>query len=87
MKGRRSKARRTRKPPWWTRWGRGDGFAAGVLSALREGLSLREAVRRGNAIGTIQIQHEGDNEGLPTREALEEFMTHTPLKTAEEASL
>lgn len=60
---------------------------AGVLSALREGLSLREAVRRGNAIGTIQIQHEGDNEGLPTREALEEFMTHTPLKTAEEASL
>ena len=67
--------------------GAGDGFAAGVLSALREGLSLREAVRRGNAIGTIQIQHEGDNEGLPTREALEEFMTHTPLKTAEEASL
>ena len=67
--------------------GAGDGFAAGVISALREGLSLREAVRRGNAIGTIQIQHEGDNEGLPTREALEEFMTHTPLKTAEEASL
>lgn len=48
-------------------------------------LQLREP--RGNAIGTIQIQHEGDNEGLPTREALEEFMTHTPLKTAEEASL
>ena len=67
--------------------GAGDGFAAGVISALREGLSLREAVRRGNATGTIQIQHEGDNEGLPTREALEEFMTHTPLKTAEEASL
>lgn len=30
--------------------GAGDGFAAGVISAMAEGLPLRECVRRGNAI-------------------------------------
>lgn len=59
--------------------GAGDGFAAGVLSAVAEGLSLEEAVRRGNAIGTMQIMSEGDNEGLPTRDNLERFMRETPL--------
>lgn len=51
--------------------GAGDGFAAGVISALAEGLTLREAARRGNAIGAIQISHKSDNEGLPTRPQLE----------------
>ena len=54
--------------------GAGDGFAAGVISALCEGLSLQEAARRGNAIGAIQISHKSDNEGLPTRERLEEVL-------------
>ena len=54
--------------------GAGDGFAAGVESAVMEGLSLEQAVQRGSAIGTIQIQHVSDNEGLPTREELERFM-------------
>lgn len=54
--------------------GAGDGFAAGVLSSLLEGLPLSEAVSRGNAIGGLQIQVRGDNEGLPTRERLEEYM-------------
>ena len=54
--------------------GAGDGFAAGVISALKEGLSLREAVRRGNAIGAIQLTSKGDNDGLPTREELTAFM-------------
>ena len=60
--------------------GDGDGFAAGILSALNEGLSLREAVQRANAIGTIQIQSVGDNEGLPTREELKRFMDTHPFK-------
>ena len=60
--------------------GAGDGFAAGILSALNEGLSLREAVQRANAIGTIQIQSVGDNEGLPTREELKRFMDTHPFK-------
>ncbi|QNK41216.1 sugar kinase [Caproicibacter fermentans] len=55
--------------------GAGDGFAAGVISALTEGLSLEEAVRRANAIGTIQIMNLSDNEGLPTRDELDRFMT------------
>ena len=54
--------------------GAGDGFAAGVISALKEGLSLKEATRRGNAIGAIQLTSKGDNDGLPTREELERFM-------------
>lgn len=54
--------------------GAGDGFAAGVISALVEGLSFPDAVRRGNAIGAIQVMSVGDNEGLPTRQALADFM-------------
>ncbi len=54
--------------------GAGDGFAVGVISGRLEGLSLKDCVRRGNAIGAIQIQHVSDNEGLPTREELEAFM-------------
>lgn len=50
--------------------GAGDGFAAGVISALAEGETLEEAVFRGNVIGAIQITHRSDNEGLPTREQL-----------------
>lgn len=54
--------------------GAGDGFAAGVISALAEGLTLPEANRRGLAIGAIQVSHKSDNEGLPTRKRLEEVL-------------
>lgn len=50
--------------------GAGDGFAAGVISALAEGETLEEAAFRGNVMGAIQISHQSDNEGLPTREQL-----------------
>lgn len=50
--------------------GAGDGFAAGVVSALAEGEPLEQAAFRGNVIGAIQITHKSDNEGLPTREQL-----------------
>ncbi|WEJ88108.1 MAG: sugar kinase [Klebsiella huaxiensis] len=52
--------------------GAGDGFAVGVISALLEGQPLRQAVQRGNKIGSLAIQVQGDSEGLPTREALGE---------------
>jgi 2-dehydro-3-deoxygluconokinase len=52
--------------------GAGDGFAAGVVSALLEGLSVPEAVRRGSWIGARCVQMIGDTEGLPTRAQLEE---------------
>lgn len=50
--------------------GAGDGFAAGVVSALLEGLSLSDAAARGNAIGARVVQFPGDSDGLPTREEL-----------------
>lgn len=50
--------------------GAGDGFAAGVISGLLEEHSIADCVRRGNVIGSIQIQYQSDNEGLPTRDEL-----------------
>ena len=46
--------------------GAGDGFAVGVVSALLEGRSAADAVRRGAWIGARAVQVLGDTEGLPT---------------------
>ena len=54
--------------------GAGDGFAAGVISALAEGISLKEAAERGAVIGSVQISNKSDNEGLPSRSQLEDIM-------------
>ncbi|MBU3182508.1 sugar kinase [Clostridium psychrophilum] len=54
--------------------GAGDGFAVGIISARLEGLSLMEMVKRGNAIGAIQVTNIGDNKGLPTQKELEKFI-------------
>ena len=54
--------------------GAGDGFAVGVISGILEGISMEESVRRGNAIGAIQVMNISDNEGLPTRKELDDFM-------------
>ena len=54
--------------------GAGDGFAAGTIYGIQEGLSLPEAVRIGNAVGAMQVMNRGDNEGLPTREQLADFL-------------
>ena len=51
--------------------GAGDGFAVGVVSALLEGKTLHQAVTRGNVIGSLAIQVQGDSEGLPTRAQLD----------------
>ena len=53
--------------------GAGDGFATGVITGLMEGLPLDKAVKRGTAIGAIQVMSRGDNEGLPTYKKLAEF--------------
>ncbi|VTU31095.1 sugar kinase [Variovorax sp. PBL-E5] len=52
--------------------GAGDGFAAGVISALLEGRPVPDAVRRGAWIGARAVQVLGDTEGLPTRAQLNE---------------
>ncbi|MDN3523205.1 sugar kinase [Halomonas ramblicola] len=51
--------------------GAGDGFAVGVISALLDGLSPREALSRGNLVGALAVQVRGDMEGLPDRAHLE----------------
>lgn len=53
--------------------GAGDGFAVGVISALLEGKSLSDALKRGNKIGSLAVQVVGDSEGLPTRAQLGKF--------------
>ena len=53
--------------------GAGDGFAVGVLSGILEGMDLKDSVKRGNAIGAIQVMNIGDNEGLPTPKELKAF--------------
>lgn len=50
--------------------GAGDGFAVGVISALLDGLTVPDAVRRGTWIGARAVQVLGDSEGLPTRAEL-----------------
>ncbi len=59
--------------------GAGDGFAVGILSGHLEGLSVEDTVKRGNAIGAIQVSVESDNEGLPTRKELDAFQTKNAL--------
>lgn len=54
--------------------GAGDGFAVGIIHGYLSGLSWKEAAVRANAIGSIQVQHEGDNEGLPNRADLESYV-------------
>lgn len=50
--------------------GAGDGFAAGVISGMLDGLSVRDAVKRGAWIGARAVQVVGDSEGFPTRAEL-----------------
>lgn len=54
--------------------GAGDAFAAGVLSGLLDGLPMKEAARRGNAMGAMVTMVNGDAEGLPSRSDLYSFM-------------
>jgi 2-dehydro-3-deoxygluconokinase len=51
--------------------GAGDGFAVGLISALLEGRSTLQALRRAAWIGARAVQVRGDTEGLPTRAELQ----------------
>jgi 2-dehydro-3-deoxygluconokinase len=50
--------------------GAGDAFAVGIISAIADGLTLQQAVERGNKIASLQLMTSGDNDGLPTRNEL-----------------
>lgn len=50
--------------------GAGDGFAAGVVIALLEGLPVDESAKRGNAIRARVLGYPGDSDGMSTRAQL-----------------
>lgn len=54
--------------------GAGDGFAAGILSGILRQEPMQQVVRRANAVGAMVVGVSGDIEGLPTFEAVEQFM-------------
>lgn len=54
--------------------GAGDGFAVGIVTGLMEKLSIEEMLERANAIGAIQVSHISDNENLPNKKHLEDFI-------------
>ena len=64
--------------------GAGDGFALGLITALMEGKSQRDAVVRANAIGAFAVQAPGDNDGYPTPEQLQAFLDKNLAVTGDE---
>lgn len=54
--------------------GAGDGFAAGVIAGLLEGLPLEKVLARANAIGALVTMVNGDVEGLPELDEIDRFM-------------
>lgn len=54
--------------------GAGDGFAVGTLSGILEGLSLKDSIARGNAIGSLAVTVKGDVEGYPTKRQLDDYV-------------
>lgn len=54
--------------------GAGDGFAAGFLTAMLKGESLENCVKFANAVGSLVVGVEGDNEGLPYYEDVLEHL-------------
>ncbi|SKC86297.1 sugar kinase [Maledivibacter halophilus] len=54
--------------------GAGDGFAAGFLSGILKGLSLKESAQMANAVGAMATLVRGDMEGFPTTSQVMEFM-------------
>lgn len=63
--------------------GAGDSFAAGFISALLNGKSIREAIKKGNAAGAITVQVAGDIEGFPRPEEVERLLQDQKSSTKE----
>jgi ribokinase len=53
----------------------GDAFMGGLAVALAEGQSLAESIRWGNAAGALAATQLGAQPSLPTRRAVEKFLT------------
>ncbi|MGI5160839.1 sugar kinase [Microbispora sp. CA-102843] len=58
--------------------GAGDGFAAGFISALLDGLGDEQRLRRACAVGALATSNEGDCDGMPTRAELDALLAAGP---------
>lgn len=52
----------------------GDAFNGGLATALAEGLSLRQAVVRGNAVAALAVTKVGAQTAMPDRAQLDAFL-------------
>jgi ribokinase len=52
----------------------GDAFAAAFAVALRDGLSISESARWGNAAGALTVTRPGAQPSLPTRREMMDFL-------------
>lgn len=72
------------KTPMLSTIGAGDGFAAGFLYALVEGIDLAEALRYGNAVAAIVVGRLMCAEAMPRLDELEEMLRAQPKNQARE---
>lgn len=60
--------------------GAGDTWSAGFLAGLREGMSMPDAARLGNATAAHCIQAPGASTGIVALERIKEFQKRTPQR-------
>jgi ribokinase len=53
----------------------GDAFSGALAVAIAEGRRLADAVRFASAAGALAVTHRGAQPSLPTRLAIEEFLS------------
>jgi ribokinase len=58
--------------------GASDAFSAALTAAIAEGVPLEEAVRRANAAGALAVTKFGTIPAMPTRRAVDEFLSRHP---------
>ena len=58
--------------------GAGDAFNGGLLAALSEGKSLKEACRFANALAALSVQRLGTTASMPWREEIDAFLASRP---------
>ena len=58
--------------------GAGDAFNGGLLAALSEGKSLKEACRFANALAALSVQRLGTTASMPWREEIDAFLAEHP---------
>ncbi len=54
--------------------GAGDTFAGNFATAITKGLTIEEAIERGQYASSMSIMKEGATEGMPTEEELDEYI-------------